>query len=670
MATGQVALARHRTPVPVQKSSRQVVPAFLQKLHEMVNDPNNHELIRWSEAGDSFYVLDHERFAREVLGRWFKHQNFASFVRQLNMYGFHKIPHLQQGVLRSDTDTEFWNFAHANFHRGQPDLLCLIQRKKQSAQPGDEVVMDLRETNSATPAQANSFSGQVVDIHSIVNGIAAIKRHQSTISAELNELKRSNQLLWQDAMDARTKHQKQQDTINRIVKFLAGVFGNRANPHKEDVVESNPSRAVVPRRKSRFLIEDGRTGKVTFDNEKGVPDNDSEMGDPPGPTQYPIIETPQSIASPTPSDRISPDPFLGAYPPPPHEASHIPQQPTQSPSLPTPTTDATPSSAQATPNPKATPFQPTDIIGRSVTPNRSPVNMEFDPRIQVVLNQLTPAQIQQLLSSLSHTLDPIPTTDPSSSSSSQLTQYTPSSDLFNQFINPSSPRHDTHVPDGGLLSFDDHHDPMNLQENNMGNVSKSWKATADIERDVNAMNTDLDTFIRGLGLDPQHLAAGSAGSSPSSPSLHLEPDDTHVDPQPPPSLVHPDTSSSSSGGDPIFDFDSFLNSFAGSGHPDTAFPTDGEPFSAANHGPIALDPHPALHPPAVAQPLLPHQHQQGAPPIPGVRGVSPATAKRKSDASELAAQLPLQAMPALTDTGTATATPTAASKPSKRRRNK
>ncbi|KDR69299.1 hypothetical protein GALMADRAFT_77741 [Galerina marginata CBS 339.88] len=192
----------------ISKAARQVVPAFLQKLYEMVNDPNNAELIRWSDAGDSFFVLDHERFAHEVLGRWFKHRNFSSFVRQLNMYGFHKIPHLQQGVLKSDTDTEFWNFAHANFHRGQPDLLCLIQRKKQIPQPGEE--------------------GQILDVHSIVNGIAAIKRHQTTISTELNELKRSNQLLWQDAMAARTKHQKQQDTINRIVKFLAGVFGHHA----------------------------------------------------------------------------------------------------------------------------------------------------------------------------------------------------------------------------------------------------------------------------------------------------------------------------------------------------------------------------------------------------------------------------------------------------------
>ncbi|KIK31762.1 hypothetical protein CY34DRAFT_57833, partial [Suillus luteus UH-Slu-Lm8-n1] len=51
-------------------------------LYRMVNDPSDHDLIRWSDTGDSFFVLDQERFASEVLGRWFKHKNFSSFVRQ------------------------------------------------------------------------------------------------------------------------------------------------------------------------------------------------------------------------------------------------------------------------------------------------------------------------------------------------------------------------------------------------------------------------------------------------------------------------------------------------------------------------------------------------------------------------------------------------------------
>ncbi|KAJ8700355.1 Heat shock transcription factor [Pleurotus ostreatus] len=262
-AEHSLSLARQPSQVHLSKATRQVVPAFLQKLFEMVNDPSNADLIRWSDAGDSFFVLDHERFARQVLGRWFKHQNFSSFVRQLNMYGFHKIPHLQQGVLRSDQEAEFWNFEHPNFHRGQPDLLCLIQRKKQAPQssdlPSDPDPAASASANpsssshtqspadpsaSSAPATAALGNGQVLDIHSIINGIAAIKRHQTTISAELNQLKRSNQLLWQESLAARQRHQKHQDTINRILKFLAGVFGNGGGHAKDGVVAGGAEGAM------------------------------------------------------------------------------------------------------------------------------------------------------------------------------------------------------------------------------------------------------------------------------------------------------------------------------------------------------------------------------------------------------------------------------------------
>lgn len=37
------------------------------------------------QSGNSFHVFDQGQFAKEVLPKYFKHSNMASFVRQLNM---------------------------------------------------------------------------------------------------------------------------------------------------------------------------------------------------------------------------------------------------------------------------------------------------------------------------------------------------------------------------------------------------------------------------------------------------------------------------------------------------------------------------------------------------------------------------------------------------------
>ncbi|KAH8553361.1 hypothetical protein BGW37DRAFT_485396 [Umbelopsis sp. PMI_123] len=182
------------------------VPTFLSKLYNMVNDPASTDLIRWSNDGTSFIVERHEEFAAKVLPRFFKHNTFASFVRQLNMYDFHKVPHIMQGVMVSENEGEVWEFSNSNFQRDQPDLLLLVSRKRT------------RDRDDKDPSSS--------ELSQLINDIASIKRHQTTISTDLRNLQRDNLILWQDNLAAREKHERHQDMIQKVLQFLATVFSS------------------------------------------------------------------------------------------------------------------------------------------------------------------------------------------------------------------------------------------------------------------------------------------------------------------------------------------------------------------------------------------------------------------------------------------------------------
>jgi hypothetical protein len=227
----------------------------------MVNDPESDDLICWAEDGASFFVNRQEDFARKVLPRFFKHNKFSSFVRQLNMYGFHKVPHLQQGVLETDSDSDRWEFSNPHFQRNQPDLLLLVTRKKGPNADDKEI--------------AN------IDLHHILDEIQTIKNHQMNISTQLQTIQRDNQVLWQETVAARERHLRHQETIDKILRFLASVFsssdkrpaiprkrrfllGPAADEHDEFMLEEEEERAKkIPRQQqdTSFNIDDFVTGK-------------------------------------------------------------------------------------------------------------------------------------------------------------------------------------------------------------------------------------------------------------------------------------------------------------------------------------------------------------------------------------------------------------------------
>ena len=291
----------------------------------MVNDPSTNELIRWSNDGTSFIVTRPTELAKRILPQFFKHDHFSSFVRQLNTYGFHKVPQLQQGVLRPDHNAglDVIEFANPRFRRDQPDLLLLVQRKRSSKSTNKQKAKKARSavvakssaalplspsspsllspaTTNTTPAASTpvtpstplfssintiasspTLSASSVslpptpilapsipmssassvfphspqlhnqqrqqqqqqqqhhqeqkpmlsdsDVHKMMDEMTAIKSHQLNITNELKQMQGDNQVLWQEILTARERNHQHQDTINKILRFLASVYTSNSN---------------------------------------------------------------------------------------------------------------------------------------------------------------------------------------------------------------------------------------------------------------------------------------------------------------------------------------------------------------------------------------------------------------------------------------------------------
>ncbi|XP_062967808.1 heat shock factor protein 4 isoform X2 [Cynocephalus volans] len=178
------------------------VPAFLGKLWALVGDPGTDHLIRWSPSGTSFLVSDQSRFAKEVLPQYFKHSNMASFVRQLNMYGFRKVVSIEQGgLLRPERDHV--EFQHPSFVRGREQLLERVRRK----------VPALRGDDGRWRPE---------DLGRLLGEVQALRGVQESTEARLRELRQQNEILWREVVTLRQSHGQQHRVIGKLIQCLFG----------------------------------------------------------------------------------------------------------------------------------------------------------------------------------------------------------------------------------------------------------------------------------------------------------------------------------------------------------------------------------------------------------------------------------------------------------------
>ncbi|XP_069749089.1 heat shock factor protein 1-like isoform X3 [Narcine bancroftii] len=176
------------------------VPAFLNKLWTLVEDPGTDELISWSRNGTCFQVSNERHFAKEILPMYFKHNNMASFVRQLNMYGFHKVVHIGVGLPR-DLDDAI-EFQHPHFRQGEPQLLANIKRKVSVSRVDD---LKLKQQ----------------EVLKILSEVRQMKGKHDLADGMILAIKRENEALWKELSSLKQKQLHQHKVIRKIIHFIA-----------------------------------------------------------------------------------------------------------------------------------------------------------------------------------------------------------------------------------------------------------------------------------------------------------------------------------------------------------------------------------------------------------------------------------------------------------------
>jgi len=231
-------------------AKRKQIPPFVQKLSSFLEEGKNEDLIRWSNKGDSFIVLDEDEFARKLIPELFKHNKYASFVRQLNMYGFHKRVGLSDNSMRASERKNKSPSEYSNpyFRRGHPNLLWLIQKPKSEGQkgkknsksedpesdeengledtPGQLPGVPMQQAPKSLPATGDNSSAPNPkrDITSIKEEIRQLRASQKAITQSLNQIQQTNRELYNQAMVFQNQHDRHQNSINAILHFLANLF--------------------------------------------------------------------------------------------------------------------------------------------------------------------------------------------------------------------------------------------------------------------------------------------------------------------------------------------------------------------------------------------------------------------------------------------------------------
>ncbi|KAI0326001.1 hypothetical protein GY45DRAFT_1259832 [Cubamyces sp. BRFM 1775] len=197
----------HHSSSSVKHETEDSMPStsdFVKKLYKMLEDTSFADVVSWGPNGDCFVVKDMNEFTKSILPRMFKHSNFASFVRQLNKYDFHKV--------KNTDDNQFgehsWTFRHPDFHADRRDALENIKRKVPAARKSTG-----RGANSPSPASSAT-------VEALQAQIDRMARDQEEMAAHIRSLETNYQNVLSEMVNFQRNMAQQDGLMQNLIQYF------------------------------------------------------------------------------------------------------------------------------------------------------------------------------------------------------------------------------------------------------------------------------------------------------------------------------------------------------------------------------------------------------------------------------------------------------------------
>ncbi|KAJ7272952.1 HSF-type DNA-binding-domain-containing protein, partial [Mycena rebaudengoi] len=224
---------------------------FVKKLYKMLEDQSFQNVVSWGPQGDCFVVKDMNEFTKSILPRMFKHSNFASFVRQLNKYDFHKV--------KNTDDNQFgehsWTFRHPDFHADRRDALENIKRKIPSQRkstvagaaapppiamppPPPSAYPASTSYPAAVPYSPFQLESQNAKIESLQAQLSSLSAAHDEVLSHVRNLERNYQEVLMEMVGFQRGMAQQDGLLQNLIQYFLRE-NNNGNGNSADGINNN-----------------------------------------------------------------------------------------------------------------------------------------------------------------------------------------------------------------------------------------------------------------------------------------------------------------------------------------------------------------------------------------------------------------------------------------------